>query len=285
MEELLKILELQYDLIYLQKKATKLDKIFRVNSFWNGWRELERELFYGISIDLDYYKSRYHYSDIYNLIIMRYGKTERLVKYYLSKEFIKNDNEVCLFEFKVGNSRLDFGRINGNSYAYEIKTELDNTNRLLDQIADYTSVFEYVNVVIHEKHLNKIQTTIPKKVGIIVYKFNNRDIVFEPIRTALEIKNTKKTMQLEMLNSDDLDYILKKIMKIDKVPYYKKDKVNTVKKYFSSNEFNIVFKETIKNRQLRKWKHVKDNFDMLKPIELQDAYTYEINIDGVKLSL
>lgn len=278
MEDLINTLETYYNPMQLQKIATKLDKVFRLNVFWNGWNELEKELFSNIDIDLKSLKSQYHYSDIYNLIIMRYGKTERLVKYYLSKKFIKNEDEVCLFEFKVGNSRLDFGRINGHSYAYEIKTELDNTSRLSDQIIDYMNAFEYVNVVIHEKHLKKIKSFLPKKVGIIVYSANDEDMNFELIRKANEIKNTKKSFQLNILNCNDLDYILKKVIKTDKIPSYKNDKLNLVNKEFNNKEFNDVFKEAIKNRQLKKWKHIKENFDVLKPIELQDAYTYEYSI-------
>ncbi|WP_024834757.1 sce7726 family protein [Ruminiclostridium josui] len=277
MEELLSILESKYSLIELQKIATKLDKTFRLNSFWNGWLELE-QVFYNVNLNINDLKSKYLYRDIYNAIIMKYGKTERIVKYYLTKEFINNDNEVCLYEFNVGNSRLDFGRINGRSYAYEIKTELDNTNRLLDQLSDYINVFEFINVVIHEKHLSKIKSLIPRNVGIIQYTFNENGMAFDSIRKPKENKNMKKLSQLEIMNTDDLDYIIKKIINVSQVPRFKSEKLKFVNKHFNKYQFNDVFKEAIKNKQSKKWKHIKDNFDMLKPIELQDAYIYEYDI-------
>lgn len=274
MDDLVTILETHFSLNELQKIATRLDKVFRINNFWNGWVELDKEIFSKLDIDLNYVKSVYHYSEIYNLVVMKYGKTERLVKYYLSKEFVKNDDETCLFEFNVGNSRLDFGRINGHSYAYEIKTELDNTNRLLDQISDYINVFEYVNVVIHEKHLKKTKSILPRKVGIIVYKFDKDQITFEYIRKPQESNSLKKMMQLEILNSNDLNYIIKYLIKSEEVPKYKCEKFKMVKNQFKSEEFNEVFKQAIKNKQLKKWNYIKNNFEMIKPIELQDAYIY-----------
>lgn len=274
MDDIVTILETHFSLNELQKIASKLDKVFRINSFWDGWVELDKEIFSKIDIDLNYVKSFYHYSDIYNMVIMKYGKTERLVKYYLSKQFVNNEDEICLFEFNVGNSRLDFGRINGNSYAYEIKTELDNTNRLLDQISDYINVFEFVNVVIHEKHLQKIKLIVPRKVGIIVYKLEKGLITFECIRKPLESNNLKKMMQLELLNSNDLNFIIKYIIKSQEVPKFKSEKLKMVKNQFKSGEFNEIFKKTIKNRQIKKWSYIKDNFDIIKPIELQDIYIY-----------
>ncbi len=274
MDDLVSIIELHFSLNELQKIATRLDKVFRINNFWNGWIELEKEIFGKLDVNLDYIKSHYHYSEIYNLIIMKYGKTERLVKYYLTKQFVKNEDEICLFEFNVGNSRLDFGRINGNSYAYEIKTELDNTNRLLDQIYDYISVFEFVNVVIHQKHLKKIRSIIPRKVGIIVYKFTDGEIIFEYIRKPKENNNIKKIMQLELLNSNDLNFIIKNIIKSEEVPKYKYERLKMVKNQFKNEEFNEIFKQTIKNKQSKKWNYIKNNFDTIKPIELQDTYIY-----------
>lgn len=206
MDFLSTILEERYSIIELQKIATKLDKVFKLNYFWNGWQYIE-ELFEDTHVDINYLKKAYKYRDIYNYIIMKYGKTESVIKYYLSKEFIYNDDEVGLYEFNIGNSRLDFGRINGNSYAYEIKTELDNLNRLENQIIDYEKVFEYIYVVIHEKHLKKIKEIVPKKVGIIAYNFLGEKVIFNKISEATKNSSYKKQSQLELLNNVDLKYI------------------------------------------------------------------------------
>lgn len=279
MDFLSELLEKYYCIDDLQKIATRLDKVFRLNYFWNGWTELEEELFSKNAFDMQYLKSQYNYKDIYNYIIMKYGRTERVIKYYLTKEFINNENEVGLYEFHIGNSRLDFGRINGKSYAYEIKTELDSLSRLKDQIADYERVFEYINVVVHEKHLKKIKSMLPRKVGIIEYYFYNEKVQFNCIREAAENASYKKKVQLEALNSEDLKYIIKEIMCMNNVPQFKKERLKIVNKDLKRNEFNTAFKEAIKHRKHNNWKHIKDNFNVLYPIEIQDVYTniYEIS--------
>ena len=279
MNYLSEVLEKNYSITDLQKIATRLDKIYRLNFFWNGWVELEKELFNRNIVDIQYLKSNYSYKDIYNHIIMKYGKTERVIKYYLSKQFINNDNEVGLYEFSIGNSRLDFGRINGKSYAYEIKTELDSLIRLKDQIDDYEKVFEFINVVVHEKHFKKIKSLLPRNVGIIVYDFNNDKVKFDCIREAKENINYKKRVQIEALNSADLKFIIKDYIGISTVPQFKNDRLKVVDRNLKKREFNIAFKEAIKHRKYNNWRQVKDNFNLLYPIEIQDVYTniYKLN--------
>ena len=53
----------------------------------------------------------------------------------------------ALTEVPIGNSKADFILINGKAVVYEIKTELDNFERLDGQIADYYKAFSRVAVV------------------------------------------------------------------------------------------------------------------------------------------
>jgi hypothetical protein len=52
-------------------------------------------------------------------------------------------------EMKVGKSVADCVVINGRATAYEIKTELDNSAKLLKQLSDYRRAFKRVIVVTH----------------------------------------------------------------------------------------------------------------------------------------
>ena len=104
MEQFLKLLETKYSLNELQKIATMLDKKYRFSVFFDGWFVLNEVVFIPANIDVSEYKSRFKFNDVFNEIIMRYGKTESIIKYYLTKNFINNNNEVCMFEFPVLNS-------------------------------------------------------------------------------------------------------------------------------------------------------------------------------------
>lgn len=50
-------------------------------------------------------------------------------------------------EMPVANSKADFVVLNGSAMVYEVKTDLDNLQRLDAQIADYYSAFDKVTVV------------------------------------------------------------------------------------------------------------------------------------------
>jgi hypothetical protein len=74
----------------------------------------------------------------------------------------------ALTEVPIGKSVADFIMINGKAQVYEIKTDLDNTDRLKSQIADYYKVFDHVNVVTSEMQVERIRAMIPNTVGLHV---------------------------------------------------------------------------------------------------------------------
>ena len=66
---------------------------------------------------------------------------------------MKGKSHVTIFELPVGSSRADLCKINGTSVAYEIKTDLDNFNRLEKQIEDLEDDISYFVVFIVVKVL------------------------------------------------------------------------------------------------------------------------------------
>lgn len=270
MEKIDIILKNRYSYEELIKLATKLDKEFRVNYFWDGW-ELLGEVF--PKSELDELKHLYNYNEIYNYIIMKYGKNETVIKYNLIKQFILNPDDIGLMEFNVGNSRLDLGKINGNSYAYEIKTELDNTKRLEKQIEDYEKVFEFIYVVCHYKHLEEVKNVIPKKVGIKVFTIENEKVEFKDIREAKINRSIKKEFLLNSISSKECDYIIKNYIGINKVPIYRENKVKIIDKEIKKDRLLEIYKQVIKKRQYKRWYYIKDQFNVILPIEIQDIYS------------
>ena len=83
----------------------------------------------------------------------------------------------ALTEIAIAKSKADFVLINGKAVAYEIKTELDNLDRLSSQIDDYYKAFDHVAVVTYEKNLQQLQkvlVNIDKPVGIYVLRKNGK---------------------------------------------------------------------------------------------------------------
>ena len=83
----------------------------------------------------------------------------------------------ALTEMAIAKSKADFVLINGKAVVYEIKTELDNLDRLNSQIDDYYKAFDHVAVVTYEKNLQQLQKvleSIDKPVGIYVLRKNGK---------------------------------------------------------------------------------------------------------------
>lgn len=83
----------------------------------------------------------------------------------------------ALTEMAIAKSKADFILINGKAIVYEIKTELDNLERLSSQIEDYYKAFDHVAVVTYEKNLSQLQKvleSIDKPVGIYILRRNGK---------------------------------------------------------------------------------------------------------------
>ncbi len=208
---------------------------------------------------------------IVNTILTHYYPGERLIKYHLVKNFVKNKDEIAIFEMRIQNSRLDVGRINGLSYAYEIKTELDTLAKLEKQVNDYAQVFEYVTVIIHPKHIKKAKEILPTYCGIdIINLDDNNNYFFESERKALNSPDLNPEIQIHTLTSKDLEFILR--TKKQKVPLRRQERESLIAKCLSKEEINYYFKEAVKQRYLERWNFLRSSFNKINPIDIQELY-------------
>jgi len=93
-------------------------------------------------------------------------------------------------EFTVGNSCVDTVIINGEATAYEIKTELDSSAKLIKQITDYRKVFRKINVVVHESMVdNYYELLADTDVGLL----------------ALTSRHSLSVKKVAQSNTSDLD--------------------------------------------------------------------------------
>ena len=109
-------------------------------------------------------------SQIYQYMNSEY-RNEYYYKNTIFNQLLIQKHDLCstaaLTELPVANSKADFVMINGKGVVYEIKTDLDNFQRLQSQINDYYKVFSYVNVVVSNKQIEKVKDFLKAtKVGI-----------------------------------------------------------------------------------------------------------------------
>ncbi|MDN4617685.1 sce7726 family protein [Paenibacillus sp. PsM32] len=206
-----------------------------------------------------------------NNIVMNLYFGEKKVKYHLSQKYLHRKGEVSMFELNLGSSRLDYARINGHSYAYEIKTELDSLDKLEKQISDYSKAFEYVQVVCHPYHYKKVKENVPSFCGIVTYNDCKTDLPFSFKQKRLRNPNIDASFQLSTLTAKELDKILKEEnLNIDSLDRQSKQELISLS--LSSAKINHHFKEKIKARFQKRWDFVCSHIDSIEPIDIQSFF-------------
>lgn len=177
-----------------------------------------------------------NYSDVYATAIRRYvanslGKDNRqliseiytiLRKEYRNEYFYKNTilnkllfgvhkptTTTALTEIAIGKSKADFVLINGRAIVYEIKTELDNLDRLESQIANYFKAFTRVSILTCEDHSDTLQKRLSNSpVGIcILTKKGTIKVIKEPEEYA---DNLSKDTMFRILRKHEYEGIIVK---------------------------------------------------------------------------
>lgn len=115
----------------------------------------------------------------------------------------------ALTEVPIAKSKADFVLINGKAVVYEIKTELDNLERLSSQIDDYYKAFDHVAVVTFERNLlqlQKVLDSIDKPVGIYVLRKNGKLGTIQKPQRYIEYLN--KEVIFKLLRKNEYENII-----------------------------------------------------------------------------
>ncbi|AKU31405.1 hypothetical protein ID12_08210 [Bacillus altitudinis] len=158
----------------------------------------------------------------------------------------------ALTELPIGDAKADFVLINGKAVVYEIKTELDNFERLDNQIKNYYKAFDHVTILTSESHVEKVSKIYKdSSVGVslltrrgtispicppiksndsielgimfdILRKGEYEDIIFNyygylPKVSQFEYYNTCKALFLNIEQDRAYNYFIKKLKQRNKV--------------------------------------------------------------------
>lgn len=134
---------------------------------------------------------------IYNSLLKNY-KNEYVYKNILTNKLLLKKyslkNTIALNEFNIGKSIADFVLLNGEARVYEIKTELDNLEKLGKQIADYCQFGDKVYIVTSSKHIKKlIELYDNSTIGIVELTSRNA------LKTIKEARSNASTFNYETL--------------------------------------------------------------------------------------
>lgn len=165
-------------------KTNVLNRVFTRNTL-RQWIGLKAENTYvsvvkRYSEDPEKKKNAELISEIYSELKKNY-RNEYFYKNTLLNKLLLGVHSVntttALTEIPVAKSKADFVLINGKAVVYEIKTELDNFERLESQLNDYYKAFNYVAVVTYKENLKALMKKIElvqKPIGVYVLQKNGR---------------------------------------------------------------------------------------------------------------
>ena len=173
---------------------------------------------------------------------------------------------IALTEIAIAKSKADFVLINGKAVVYEIKTELDNLERLNSQIADYYKAFDHVAVVTYERNLQQLERVldnVDKPVGIYVLRKNGKlGTVRKPQRYTGDLN---KEVIFKLLRKSEYEYIIAQkygyLPEVTQFKYY-----STCKKMFLQvpieESYLLVLKILKKRMQLEKEQFIKIPYEL-----------------------
>lgn len=122
------------------------------------------------------------YSQICKSYRCEYVYKNELIKHLLKRYGTRNT--VYFSEFRAGNSIADMVMFNGESKAFEIKTEYDTPRRLDIQMGDYKRLFDKCYIVIPDTKLSEYKDIVESSTGIITLKRDNGRIILDEVQLA-----------------------------------------------------------------------------------------------------
>jgi hypothetical protein len=101
---------------------------------------------------------------------MRDSDVRRATKTWLAAEYAHDDATHMVEEMGVwsGSVRIDIAIINGHLSGYELKSDRDTLERLPHQVDLYGRVFDFLYLIVGERHAEKAEKLLPDWWGIKV---------------------------------------------------------------------------------------------------------------------
>jgi hypothetical protein len=204
---------------------------------------------------------------LYNHILINNYPNETSIKsQFINQKLFNGKTHVTIFELPISKSRIDLCKINGKSIAYEIKTDLDNFNRLEKQLNDYFKFFDEVFVICSINNLTKIEKIIPKKTGIYTYKITkNKKYIFKKEKECQRNFNINSKEQLIALTNRELASIIK----TNNLEFSREKAIDIILESKKKDQINTIFKRSIKARYHNQWNFLKQNHENILELDYQ----------------
>ena len=200
----------------------------------------------------DNYRNEYFYKNtiINKLLLEKYNLT----------------TTVALNEIAIGQSIADLILINGQAIIYEIKSDIDNNERLISQISSYFKAIDTVYIVTYEENAKKIKNQIDNNnIGIYILS-KKGELIQEKAATPNRSELHNETI-MKLLHKNEYQNIITQIYgqlpKTSPIMFYRE-----CSELFNKIDTDIVYKLAIDELKERNIRHKKE-YKKIVPYELK----------------
>ena len=148
----------------------------------------------------------------------------------------------------VGTKVADVVVSNGHTIAYEIKSELDTTQRLPSQIKGFSEIFEYVYIVYWKNKFSLENLNLAETTGAIEVFIKNDKLNFKIIKKAKINRFMNQLSVAKLLWKSELEYFFNKKNIIIKKSFDKQTLVNLFIQNFNKQEAVKIFRFIVRKR-------------------------------------
>ncbi len=146
-----------------------------------------------------------------------------------------------------GASRVDVAVVNGIIHGYEIKSDMDNLNRLPRQISYYNKLFQRMTIISSRRYYNQICEMIPSWWGVKIISADRTRLI-EKRKGRLQ-NNQDKDILLRLLWKKDLEGFVDVLNLPKKIKNMKKNQLLEI--FTQAADLRLVREytyQTLKNR-------------------------------------
>jgi hypothetical protein len=233
-----------------------LNRVFTRNTFKDLlWRQSNKIYFEVIKRYIEDTKAKSNrilISEIYGIMTENYRneyvyKNTLLNKLLLGKHSLKTTT--ALTELRIKNSKADFVLINGEANVYEIKTELDNFDRLESQLDDYYKAFDHISVMTCETNLKKLKRLLNNSpVGIFI--LTNRNTISVRKKPVRDTSRLDSNVMFKILRKSEFENIIithyGKLPSVSQVKHY-----DECCKLFNEIDIEVAYQYVLKELKKR----------------------------------
>lgn len=168
-----------------------------------------------------------YFKYMYNVLLEHYRceyvyKTLLLDKLICELKKLHSATQSVVFnEFKVGDSIVDIAFFNGESKAYEIKTDFDSPKRLNKQIDEYRKIFDKCYIVIPQEKYETYLDIVEPEVGLVLLAKRGKKISLKEVRHAKINSHIDPDIVIRCLHTDEYkSIIINRFGSLPDVPEY-----------------------------------------------------------------